>query len=426
MPEDKFYILPPTPDWLEGVPQLGLWQSPSKLPEEWAGRHFIEQFFATGKNRELEDHASGLRNGMRSQVRRDVVNAGGQHVLFKIEFGDRVIWLARIRFPQCPILDHKCVGGFRDYEVAMKSMESEIATMNYITTSTRVPVPKVFGYDLRTKNIGGPYILMEMVAGDTLELRMKIQGGIWKSQTERLLKQMTSVIAELSTIKFDGIGRLQFGETEASYNLVDYDDPFAQPVQDASQYLQAQINSTSDASNLNESLAELWNLWPKADDREKQSIAKLTYHQTAKQLMKDAHPGPFPLQHADINQQNVIVDEYCNVITIIDWERAGTRPYEIIDIHFKKLFNQPWQRWVELDWVEEYTLSSFTEMEPKVSAIVSHKIGCLARILHAPVNSFQFQEGLEGLVRFLYHNFYQEAKTIVPLVIAIKLLNSSL
>ena len=426
MPEDKFYILPPAPGWLKEVPQLGLWQSPNMLPEEWAGRHFIEHFFATGQNRELEDYASGLRNGMRSEVRRDAMNAGGQHVLFKIEFGDGVVWLARIRFPRCPILDHKCVGGFRDYEVAMKSMESEIATMNYIATNTGVPVPKVFGYDLRSNSIGGPYMLMEMAVGDTLELRMKKQGGIWKSQAERLLKQMVSLVAELSTIKFDGIGRLQFGETEASYNLVDYDDPFAQPFQDASQCLQAQINSTSGTSDLNESLGELWTLWPKADDRQKQSIAKLIYRQAARQLMKDAHPGPFPLQHADINQQNVIVDEYCNVIAIIDWERAGTRPYEVIDIHFSKLFNQPWQRWIELDWVEEYTLSSFTEMEPKVSGIVSHKIGCLARILHAPVNSFQFQEGLEGLIRFLYHNFCQEAETIVPLAIATQILDSSL
>jgi len=62
-------------------------------------------------------------------------------------------------------------------------MESEIATIQYIAANISIPLPKVFGCNLSVHNgVGGPYMFMEMVNGETLEVHIKKQGGIWENE----------------------------------------------------------------------------------------------------------------------------------------------------------------------------------------------------------------------------------------------------
>jgi hypothetical protein len=65
---------------------------------------------------------------------------------------------------------------------------------------------------------------------------------------------MARIIAKLSTIRFDGIGRLQRGEGPASYTLVACKDPGVEPFKDASQYLQSRIDDNSITLDFVESL----------------------------------------------------------------------------------------------------------------------------------------------------------------------------
>ena len=41
--------------------------------------------------------------------------------------------------------------------------------------------------------------------------------------------------------------------------------------------------------------------------------------------------GPFPLRHTDFFHSNVIVNAQFNVLSIIDWEHAGTVPWEKVE-----------------------------------------------------------------------------------------------
>lgn len=41
--------------------------------------------------------------------------------------------------------------------------------------------------------------------------------------------------------------------------------------------------------------------------------------------------GPFPLYHFDFRHSNVIVDKDYNILSIIDWENAGTVPWEVVE-----------------------------------------------------------------------------------------------
>ncbi|KAJ5818485.1 hypothetical protein N7474_004076 [Penicillium riverlandense] len=54
-------------------------------------------------------------------------------------------------------------------------------------------------------------------------------------------------------------------------------------------------------------------------------IAKGGYQITVK------NEGPFPLYHPDFRHSNVIIDKNYNILSIIDWENAGTVPWEIIE-----------------------------------------------------------------------------------------------
>lgn len=40
--------------------------------------------------------------------------------------------------------------------------------------------------------------------------------------------------------------------------------------------------------------------------------------------------GPFPLHHPDFYHSNVIIDDAYNILSIIDWEGAGTVPWELV------------------------------------------------------------------------------------------------
>ncbi|CAG8900548.1 unnamed protein product [Penicillium egyptiacum] len=58
--------------------------------------------------------------------------------------------------------------------------------------------------------------------------------------------------------------------------------------------------------------------------------------------------GPFPLRHTDSLHSNVIVDTEFNVLSIIDWEHAGTVPWERLEFprflyRLPPAFDFPWR-----------------------------------------------------------------------------------
>ena len=92
-------------------------------------------------------------------------HAGGRHIVRRVEIGEQGdSWLVRIPklrgLPEAENWTSK-----RQF-----TMESEIATMKYIATSTKIPVPKVFAYDLHISGnpVKAPYLLMECIKGNML------------------------------------------------------------------------------------------------------------------------------------------------------------------------------------------------------------------------------------------------------------------
>lgn len=381
----------------------------------------------------LEEHASKLRHGQECHVVLDEVIAGGQHVVVKLPFEDGVIWVVRISFPACPkdTLQTSCVGGFCNYQREMLHMESEIATLQYVAEMTDIPAPRVFGYNLHHDNgVGGPYMLMEMVHGKSLQEHIESRGGISHVEVQRVLDQMSDYVAQLSNLRFKGIGRLRFGESSSSPRLDPIDESdHSEPYETAAHYFADQLAQRLPPRDANEAATLLVpTVWTKAEFSEKVKIATLIYQRAVQFLGSSFSSGPFPLQHVDLNQQNIIVDEHCNVRGIVDWENAMTSPFETYDIQLMRIFKLWWQEWKGLEWVEDYAYRSFMthekvlEPQAKLSAIYCSRNGGLGRILEKPYFGSQFVEQVGNLVEFLYRVFEHGAEEVVPREVATEIM----
>ncbi|KAI0173230.1 hypothetical protein GGR52DRAFT_377602 [Hypoxylon sp. FL1284] len=90
--------------------------------------------------------------------------------------------------------------------------ESEVATLRWIDSNTRLPVPKVKYYDASRDNaIGFEWILMDRMEGSPLSL---IWDDISLGAKERIVKQIAAYAAAAFERQFAGIGNLYPAEPD--------------------------------------------------------------------------------------------------------------------------------------------------------------------------------------------------------------------
>lgn len=118
----------------------------------------------------LLEEAQALNDG-RSCTYDGTYHAGGRHIVRRIEFSDGgKLWLARIPIP--PNSSISCANEILKWWTAERrfTMESEIATMKYLSASTDIPIPAIFGHSICIAGnpVKLPYILMECIRGNML------------------------------------------------------------------------------------------------------------------------------------------------------------------------------------------------------------------------------------------------------------------
>lgn len=137
----------------------------------WTGQHNDEQSNNTYSHTEwdaLLDITKQL-SGDQTSVYEGNFHAGGRHIVRRIKLTERgELWLARIPIicgPPVPEPDSSWWTSGKQF-----TMESEIATMKFISQSTDIPVPRVFAYNtgLEKNPVGLPYLLMECIEGNML------------------------------------------------------------------------------------------------------------------------------------------------------------------------------------------------------------------------------------------------------------------
>lgn len=145
----------------------------------------------------------------------------GMNFHLEIQFEDGISWLARI-------LRLNATSPPPDLRAHI--MRSEVATLQFLS-KTKVPVPKVFDYNLDEKNpIGVAYILMEKLPGQSL--RWSVRSA---EQRKKVMSQLADIHIELQRFPFDVMGSLdqpgtEYVESFARESLTDYQNSQMSPM----------------------------------------------------------------------------------------------------------------------------------------------------------------------------------------------------
>ncbi|KAJ5048784.1 hypothetical protein NUH16_007293 [Penicillium rubens] len=242
-------------------------------------------------------------------------NLGGLHLARILEFDDGMKWIARIQL-------HKLTSELE------KRLFHEISTLSILHEQTDVPVPEVYGYETNPDLIGRAFMIMQFIPGNTgtdfTSFRSK---DIPPQFQAKFYHEMARIHAAISTIRFPQIGMIA-KRANGTYEIEAIPD-LGGPFNTATKYFAAWGEHTTFPRSEESMRAML-------PEEYRDDVIESTgdYPRRIKEHRFDItvrNEGPFPLKHADFLHSNVIVDAEFNVLSIIDWEHAGTVPWERVE-----------------------------------------------------------------------------------------------
>jgi hypothetical protein len=230
-----------------------------------------------------------------------------------------------VRFPK-PIADHSII--------RMK-LRSEVATLQFLHQSTRVPVPKVIGYG-EGDDAFPPFLIMENVDGIRLTLLWGVNVG--PSIVTRILRSIAEVHHELLSHPFDRIGMLDLPTSNdappvlispLSLDTLEHcrdgvSPTLHPPFETVSQYYDHKLGIW------NHRLREQRN----SVDSRTDALRKFINAEIIREFLDHSDSplqenGPFYLVHPDMGGNNVIIDpQSWKIKAIIDWEGTCILPVE--------------------------------------------------------------------------------------------------
>ncbi|KID94310.1 Protein kinase-like domain protein, partial [Metarhizium majus ARSEF 297] len=290
----------------------------------WTGQHNDEQSNNTYSHTEwdaLLDITKQL-SGDQTSVYEGNFHAGGRHIVRRIKLTERgELWLARIPIicgPPVPEPDSSWWTSGKQF-----TMESEIATMKFISQSTDIPVPRVFAYNtgLEKNPVGLPYLLMECIEGNML-YDLGGPNVLTEEQRIKLRKSIASIQCKLANATLDKLGSLvlksngdiDIGPLPAQFG-------FKGPFDSMADYFLAWTTHNASFKNIHQ-LKD-----PKLIRATKSFPQRLKL--TTETLMAARSSRTYPIVHPDFLMHNLLLDDSFEVVGVIDWEFAHTAPIEV-------------------------------------------------------------------------------------------------
>ncbi|KAF2751071.1 hypothetical protein M011DRAFT_503037 [Sporormia fimetaria CBS 119925] len=232
---------------------------------------------------------------------------------------------------------------------------SEVNTMTFLRQKTGVPVPKIYAYDDSPHNaLGAPYILMEFVCGFPAHMfwtsmtdkdELKEPSQQLRTQRIAFLRSLAGVLAELSKLKFTGIGAPDFSNVvDESKNLypVTHDFEWHTPSNYFPTKRRDPVGSTAEyfVTPLQEAISSRYTNKEDENDEEDDLvrglhkimniILSISPFTTSKEHPDDeGEQETFILRHPDLGLQNITVNETGKVVSLIDWEGCIAVPRSI-------------------------------------------------------------------------------------------------
>ncbi|KAM5344703.1 hypothetical protein ACJ41O_010565 [Fusarium nematophilum] len=210
--------------------------------------------------------ASGYNGGRPCKVVRH--DSGSFNVCFFVEFDeDAPGWIVRV--PIEPALDDP-----------WDKLMSEVTTIQYLKSNTRIPVPQIRAYGRDAKLIKAArgtqmFLIADLIPGEPLDKRLLIAAK--EEYRRNFYSQLIDILAELRKLEFPSIGSLMPNPNGGDVHPV---------------------------------------LGPSSP---------------CLPLVIDPRPdkGPFVLNHLDLRSPNIIVDKDLQIQGIIDWEFTSTVPRQV-------------------------------------------------------------------------------------------------
>lgn len=237
---------------------------------------------------------------------------GSFNLAYVILFSDGVKWIARV--------PGSGVSSFGQLEA--QRLLSSIHTAAFIRSSTSIPTPEVFTWELSRENpVKVPYHLESFVEGKPLAERWANQLAEDEPMRVRIPRNLAGLMSRMHTLKFDGIGSLVFESDDAV--------PRVGPViimKEALDRMLEGIDVWGTVSLCGPFHSTKSYLLAMADDpkevpkEQKWTKAELSIlHQAIDSIPQDLDtPQSFCLGHPDFNYQNIFINEEGEITGLID------------------------------------------------------------------------------------------------------------
>ncbi|KAF5383119.1 hypothetical protein D9615_005056 [Tricholomella constricta] len=224
----------------------------------------------------------------------------------------------------CPERQWSCIARLSRFQESPSKLSSEVATMEYVRTHTRIPVPKVYCHDFSTCSVGVQFVVMERMPGQHL---YRIWEDLTLDHKMAALSQIAQVLGQLSQLEFQEIGSLtedfKVGPLIRIDNLDDLNPTtsLTGPYKSTFDYLASFIDGES--SRFADTPDDVGPILVDV----KTTIQEYCVRRASSSTIRP----PFRLYHDDFDAQNMLFsnptnDEPPRLTGIIDWEYAHTAP----------------------------------------------------------------------------------------------------
>jgi hypothetical protein len=243
----------------------------------------------------------------------DIFTFGSFNIVFEIDFGGGLFWIARI--PRISGDDERS----KDESHLTDNMNAEVLAMQYVRRHTTIPVPEVYGFSsIIDPLVGCRYILMEALPGKPVDDRLSEIPQAYRATT---FAQLANIKMRLSTLTFSKIGTLRSNPEDEVYVgpftstpgcLYNFHcGPFDSAVEFYHESRRLDYEKALEQCHDDDSLCFF--IWLKL--LAVSSVVKFNH-------------GPFRLHHPDIGANNLLFDDEFNITGLIDWSGTAVMPIE--------------------------------------------------------------------------------------------------
>ncbi|KAM3497916.1 hypothetical protein MY10362_008745 [Beauveria mimosiformis] len=216
-----------------------------------------------------------------------------------------------------------------EFQQPWEKLQSEVATVKYLRSATKIPVPRIHAYGrgemlMNDKATTQMFLISDYIHGKPLEPLELMESE--KAIRSRLLQSILDILLELRSVEFDRIGSLMPGKSDEEPvvgNLLTFaanEIPGARLPTFATgqEYMQSQYDmvlqhTAVPCKGLEEGIAR----------HELFAAHSLQKYFTVPDAVNN---GPFVLHHPDLLLRNIIVNDDMEIQGIIDWEFTNVVP----------------------------------------------------------------------------------------------------